>query len=62
LIEKLHKERPNLPKVKILVPPKESLKDNYKVIKVTQYLTHNDILTKIKPIASATQRLQPIMR
>jgi hypothetical protein len=52
LIEKLHKERPNLPKVKIPVPPKESLKGNYGVIKVTQHLTHKDILAKIKPIAS----------
>jgi hypothetical protein len=52
LIEKLHKERPNLPKVKIPVPPKESLKGNYGVIKVTEYLTLNDILAKIKPIAS----------
>jgi hypothetical protein len=52
LIEKLHKERPNLPKVKIPVSPKECLKSNFGVIKVTQYLTLNDILAKIKPIAS----------
>ncbi len=52
MIEKLHKERPNLPKVKIPVPPKESLKGNYGVIKVTEYLTLNDILAKIKPIDS----------
>ncbi len=52
MIEKLHIERPNLPKVKILVPPKENLKANYGVVKVTEYLTLNDILNKIKPIAS----------
>ncbi len=48
----MHKERPNLPKVKIPVPPKENMKGNYGVVKVTEYLTLNDILNKIKPITS----------
>jgi hypothetical protein len=43
LIEKLHKERPNLPKVNIPVSPKKGLKGNFGVIKVTEYLTLNDI-------------------
>jgi hypothetical protein len=52
LIEKLHKERPNLPKVKTPTPPKENPKARYGVIKVTEYLNFDDLLNKTKPIVS----------
>lgn len=52
MIEKLHKERPELPKVKVHDQPKESLKANYGVVNVTHYLTLYDLLSHIKPINS----------
>jgi hypothetical protein len=52
LIEKLPKERPNLPKVNLPTPPKENQKANYGVINVTEYLNFDDLLSKIKPISS----------
>ena len=49
--EKLHKERPQLPKIKIPEPPKESLKAHYGVINVTQYISLSDVLTKTKSVS-----------
>jgi hypothetical protein len=51
VIEKLAKER-NFPKLKIPEPPKENLKASYGTIKVLEYLTLNELLKLIKPIAS----------
>jgi len=48
----LHNERPHLPKVKVFEPPKDQPKANYGVVNVTQYLTLDDLLSKVKPIAS----------
>ncbi len=52
MIEKLHNERPNLPKAKTPTPPKEDPKAHYGVIKVTKYLNFDVLLSKIIPIAS----------
>jgi len=51
VIEKLIEEK-SLPKLKIPEPPKVSEKASYGTIKVLEYLTLNDLLKLIKPIAS----------